>query len=131
MKYFETDNEEIIKLYNDYRWLKYYKSEVLNDIQTQYDNYDFLSTGLSQEQAEDKIFKNIYSYLNKTEYKYYLQIIENHTDLGNKYSKYINWYARADKIDQLVDTCFIKFTIRMIKYEILHLFGRKRKYIEY
>jgi hypothetical protein len=79
MKSFETSNPEIIKLYEDYRFLKYYKENVLDDIRRQYENRvliegQYFNTELTIEE-ENKMMMEIETFLNKSEMNRFVEIM--------------------------------------------------------
>jgi hypothetical protein len=79
MKEFKTSNPEIIKLYEDYRFLKYYKENVLDDLRRQYENRvliegRYFNAELTIEE-ENKLMSEIETYINKSEKDRFIEIM--------------------------------------------------------
>ncbi len=79
---FETTKEDIIEMYNDYRYLKYYYTNVVKDI-----------TRNTNELTNEKIL----SLINKQEYNEYWLILKRHMDLVYpfiRYGRLVNAYNK-------------------------------------
>jgi hypothetical protein len=123
MKYFETNDKYIINLYNDYLFLKYYETEVLNDLQSYkpnvYNNFSFDNLA----NAMDRIK----TYLNKNEYNRYLNIIKSSRTLF-RLCGYTMYYRSCNEYDYYLSKHFFHKLLSLIKHELYqHLNSSKQR----
>ena len=107
MYHFETSNQNIIEMYEDYHYLKYYKTFVLNELQdvfySKFTSSDYLPL------------------LNPAELKTYLSILTKYlkSNTGSIYTSIYN-AKEYDLIVGVIDTSLIDVFISNLKHDIIN-----------
>lgn len=118
--YFETEDSTIIEMYEDYRFLKYYKEHILSDIK--FLNY----------YKEDDYNDVLLNHLNKQELKKYMDILVKYKkdtfnfEGSEWYEIYLD-FAQTNKgyIYHLFDRCYIELTLRSLKHNLINFYKQK------
>jgi hypothetical protein len=108
---FETTKEDIIEMYNDYRYLKYYSTNVIEDI----------TRNINEPTNDDKLL----SLINEQEYHEYWSILKkymnlvypsiNYGRLVNAYNKEMRESIQENILIELFDEEVIKMYIEILK----------------
>ena len=119
--YFETTDIEVIQMYEDYIFLKYYKIEVINDVNNN-KIMELDSLHYTSEKAQ-QIYKSL---LNPSELKIYLKILGKYYKEAFSYFEYGMWYEYYFEkaietgyiVDIIEDHLFINLTLSYLKCKI-------------
>lgn len=115
---FETTDENTIELYNDYRFLKYYKEHVIDDI---YKNVIKFNKITYEDETKDVLI--IQNHLNKLEYQRYMQIIQSRDYIDILYCQHGAFGNYIYKYNEY-DPNFIEYMIFGLKHDL-----KNKKYI--